>query len=779
MRQTLRILSLIVAISLALTVGVYLHFRRSLPQAEGEIRIAGVEAPVEILRDGNGIPHIFARSIADASFALGFVHAQDRLWQMETSRRVASGRVSEIAGAGALPVDRLMRTLGLRRVAAANFERYDAETKRLLEAYAAGVNAFLATDPVLPPEFWIARLKPEPWSPIDSVVWTKVMALDLGGNWRGELLRLHLARSLPVERVEQFLPPYPGDKPIAIRDLRGLYEGIDVPPTPGWPPGASNSWVVSGTRSASGKPLLANDPHLRLTAPPVWYFAHLHAPGLDVVGATLPGVPGVIIGRNQRLAWGFTNTGGDVQDLYFERLLPDGRYLAPDGPRAFTVLRERIAVKGAADEDLVVRISRHGPVISRESGGHVLALAWTALQENDASGEAIFGVARAHDWPSFLSALRKYQAPMQTISYADVDGNIGFASIGRVPVRKPANDLRGLLPAPGWDARYDWTGWIPFDELPRVFNPRDGAVVNANHKTVPRGYRPFITSEWQAPYRANRIAELLAATPKHTRESFARMQMDVVSTPVRELLPRLLATPVKSDRAREALKRLAAWDGTMAAERAEPLIAIAWWREISRGLYADELGLAFNATWGMRAPFVAAALNGRGGAERWCDDTRTERVESCDDVLSEALERALDELQRRYGTDADRWRWGDAHFAWSQHRPFSRVWWLAPFFDIRVPVPGDGYTVNVGQTDFNDAAEPYASRHAPSLRAIYDLGDPQASLFIHSAGQSGNPLSSHYADFAPRWARGEYVPMLTERPRIESLGVQRLVLTPR
>src|SRR6185436_5554200 len=310
MRQTLRILSLIVAISLALTVRAYLHLRRSLPQAEGEIRIAGVEAPVEVLRDGNGIPHIFARSIADASFALGFVHAQDRLWQMESSRRVASGRVSEIAGAGALPVDRLMRTLGLRRVAAANFERYDAETKRLLEAYAAGVNAFLATDPVLPPEFWIARLKPEPWSPIDSVVWTKVMALDLGGNWRGELLRLHLARSLPVERVEQFLPPYPGDKPIAIRDLRGLYEGIDVPPTPGWPPGASNSWVVSGTRSASGKPLLANDPHLRLTAPPVWYFAHLHAPGLDVVGASLPGVPGVIIGRNQRLAWGFTNTGG-------------------------------------------------------------------------------------------------------------------------------------------------------------------------------------------------------------------------------------------------------------------------------------------------------------------------------------------------------------------------------------------------------------------------------------------------------------------------------------
>ena len=779
MRKALRILSLMVAICLALTAGAYLHLRRSLPQAEGEIRLPGVEAPVEILRDANGIPHIFAGSVGDVAFGLGFVHAQDRLWQIETSRRVASGRVSEIAGAAALPIDRFMRTLGLRRVAAANFERYDAETKRLLEAYAAGVNAFIASDPVLPPEFWLARVKLEPWTPIDSVVWTKVMALDLGGNWRNEMLRMHLARSLPLERIEQFLPPYPGDKPLAIRDIGSLYEGIAMPPTPGWPPGGSNSWAVSGARSATGKPLLANDPHLRLTVPPVWYFAHLNAPGIDVIGATLPGVPGVVVGRNRRVAWGFTNTGTDVQDLYLEKLLPDGRYATPAGPREFTVVRETIRVKGQADEDLTVRISRHGPVVSRESGGHVLALAWTALQEDDLTGQSIFRVASARDWNSFLAALHDYQAPMQTISYADVDGNVGYISAGRVPVRKPANDLRGLLPAPGWDARYDWTGWIPFRELPRVLNPSSGAVVNANHRTLPPGYRHFITSEWQPPYRAGRIAELLDATPKHTRESFARMQMDVVSPAVRELLPRLLATPAKSDRARDALKRLAAWDGAMAAERPEPLIVIAWWREISRGLYADELGEAFNATWGMRAPLASSALNGRGGAAAWCDDKRTERVETCDDVLADSLERALEDLARRYGGNPDRWRWGEAHFAWSEHRPFSRVRWLAPFFEIRVPVPGDAYTLNVGQSDFANRAEPFASRHAASLRAIYDLADLEASVFIHSAGQSGNPLSSHYHDFAERWARGEYVPMLTERSRIEAAGVQRLVLAPR
>jgi penicillin G amidase len=779
MRKALRILSLTVAVSLALAAGVYLHLRRSLPQTEGEIRLAGIEAPVEILRDANAIPHLFAGSARDVAFGLGFVHAQDRLWQMETSRRVASGRVSEIAGPAALPIDRLMRTLGLRRVAQANLARYDAETRDLLDAYAAGVNAFLATQPVLPPEFLLARVEPEPWSALDSVVWTKVMALDLGGNWRNELLRMHLARSLPLERVGQFLPPYPGDKPLAIRDIGSLYEGIAMPPTPGWPPGGSNSWAVSGARSATGKPLLANDPHLRLTVPPVWYFAHLHAPGIDVIGATLPGVPGVVVGRNRRVAWGFTNTGTDVQDLYLEKLLPDGRYATPAGPREFTVVREKIRVKGQADEDLTVRISRHGPVVSRESGGHVLALAWTALQEDDLTGQSIFRVASARDWNSFLAALRDYQAPMQTISYADVDGNVGYISAGRVPVRKPANDLRGLLPAPGWDARYDWTGWIPFGELPRVFNPSSGAVVNANHKTLPPGYRRFITSEWQPPYRAGRIAELLDATPRHTRESFARMQMDVVSPAVRDLLPSLLATPAKSDRARHALRRLAAWDGTMAADRPEPLIAIAWWREISRGLYADELGAAFNAAWGMRAPLVSSALSGRGGAAAWCDDTRTERVETCDDVLAEALERALDDLARRYGSNPDRWRWGEAHFAWSEHRPFSRVRWLAPFFEIRVPVPGDAYTLNVGQSDFANQAEPFASRHAASLRAIYDLADLEASLFIHSAGQSGNPLSSHYRDFAARWARGEYVPMLTERSRIEAAGVQRLVLAPR
>jgi len=787
MRQTLRILALIVAISLAFALAAFLHLRRSLPQVDGEIRLAGVEAPVEILRDAHGIPHIYARSLADVYFGLGFAHAQDRLWQMETSRRAGSGRIAEVLGAAGLELDRLMRTLGLRRAAQANFERYDAETKRFLKAYAAGVNAFLATDPVLPPEFWIARFTPEPWTEIDSIVWTKVMALDLGGNWRNELLRMQLAGRLPLARIQELLPPYPGDTPPAIRELKPLYrEAIASPAAPG-SGGGSNSWVVSGARTESGKPLLANDPHLALTAPPVWYFAHLSAPGLNAIGATLPGVPGIVLGRNDRFAWGFTNTGPDVQDLYLEKVQPDGRYLAPDGPREFTFIKETIRVRGAGAEELTVRVSRHGPVVSDVQRAaraalpdrQVLALAWTALAEDDPTMQAVFRVPAAHDWPGFLAAARDYQAPQQTVTYADVDGNIGFIAPGRVPVRKPANDLKGLAPAPGWDARYDWAGSIPFEELPRVFNPAGGAVVSANHKILPPGYRHFITSEWQSPYRAGRIAELLEATPKHTRESFARMQADIVSPAVRELLPRLLATPAATPRARTALAKLAAWDGTMAAERPEPLIVVAWWRELTRAIYADDLGPAFTASWSTRAQFISDVLADRNGQGHWCDDRRTEKVEGCAEILADSLERALADLRKRYGDDPERWRWGDAHPAWSRHRPFSRVRWLAPFFDIRTPTPGDAYTLNVGQSDFADESDPYASRHAASLRAIYDLGDPQASVFIHSTGQSGNPLSPHYSDFTPRWARGEYVPMLTERARIEALGVRRLVLTPR
>jgi len=798
LRFALQLAAIAGILAALLLTGLYVYLRQSLPQTRGEIHLAGLSTTAEVLRDRYGIPHIYAGTAADASFALGFVHAQDRLWQMEMSRRIASGRLAEILGPGALESDRFLRTLGVRRAAEANLRTLDAESRTLLEAYAAGVNAFIASGPVLPPEFWLTGVRPEPWSPADSLAWAKMMAWDLGGNWRNELLRMRLAKTLPLARIHEFLPPYPGEPAPLIADLKELYTSMerdavrlaekwgsdpDFPDNEGL---GSNSWVVSGAHSASGKPLLANDPHLGLTAPPVWYFAHLSAPGLNVIGATLPGVPGVVLGRNERIAWGFTNTGPDVQDLYLEKLDAAGGYLAPEGARAFQVIDETIRVKGAEPDRLRVRISRHGPVISDvmraaqdlAPRGHVIAFAWTALAEDDRSIQAALNFARARDWDGFHAAARDLHSPQQNIVYADVDGNIGFVAAGRVPQRKAGNDLKGMAPAPGWQDRYDWAEYLPFEKLPRSVNPASGAIVTANQRITPPGYPHFISSDWQPPYRADRIRQLLDATPKHTVHSFARIQADVVSPAMRDLLPKLLATRPRSEAARKALALLAEWDGAMAAERSEPLIAWAWWRELTRAIYADELGDAFSQNWRARAVFVGNVLSGDAGHARWCDDVRTPAQETCEELLALSLEAALADLGRRYGIDDTRWRWGEAHLARHEHRPFGRQPLLASLFDITVPSPGDAYTVNVGRNNLNDEARPFANRHAASLRAIYDLSDLEKSLYIHSGGQSGNILSDHYEAFSAAWARNEYIPMRAERKTLDAEPHQLLRLVP-
>ena len=792
LRFATRLAAVAAALGAVLLLAGFLYLRQSLPQTTGETRVAGLAGPVEVMRDRYGIPHIFAASNEDAFFALGYVHAQDRLWQMEMGRRIAAGRVSEIVGPAGLETDRFLRTLGVRRAAEANLRALDAETRKLLDAYAAGVNAFLASGPVLPVEFWLTGARPEPWTPVDSVAWVKMMAWDLGGNWRSELLRMRLAKTLPLARIHEFLPPYPGEQAPVIADLKELYGTMErdairlaefAPDNEGL---GSNNWVVSGERSTSGKPLLANDPHLGLTAPPVWYFAHLNAPGINVIGATLPGVPGVILGRNERIAWGFTNTGPDVQDLYIEKLDAAGGYLAPEGARPFQVIEETIKVKGAEPEKLRVRISRHGPVISdvtrsaqeESPRGHVIAFAWTALAEDDRTMRASLQFARAREWDGFLAAARDFQSPQQNMVYADVDGNIGFVAAGRVPLRKAGNNLMGMAPAPGWLAKYDWTGYIPFEQLPRSFNPASGAVVTANHRITPPGYEHFISSEWQPPYRADRIQQLLDATPKHDVPSFARIQADVVSLAMRELLPKLLATRPRSEEARKALELLRKWDGAMELDRAEPLIAWAWWRELSRAIYADELGNAFQQNWLSRAVFTANVLSGDPESARWCDDVRTQAVETCEEQLAQSLDAALADLARRYGSDPSRWRWGEAHAARHEHRPFGRQPLLAKLFDIRVPSPGDAYSVNVGRSNLNDEAEPFANRHAASLRAIYDLSNLENSLYIHSGGQSGNILSEHYKAFTEAWAKNEYIPMRVERKTLEAEPHQVLRLLP-
>ena len=814
MRILFRILKWSAAIVLALIVAAALallwYRQTSQPQIDGGLRVAGAGAAIDIVRDAEGIPHIYAKSIGDAYFGLGFVHAQDRLWQMEINRRIAAGRMAEILGPSALDTDRFLRSLGVRRNAKAIFGNLAPDTRAGLEAYAAGVNAYLAQrSGPLPPEFLLTGAPaPAPWQPVDSISWETMMAWDLGANWTQELLRMRLAQRLPLARINEFLAPYPGESSLVTQDYTALYRELAgvtaqlaavaaiAPPSLIEGMG-SNNWIVNGALSATGKPLLANDPHLGLSAPALWYFAHLSAPGLNVIGATLAGVPGVVLGHNDRIAWGFTNTAPDVQDLYIERINPDNprQYQTPDGWAQFGERIETIRVKGAPDVLLPVRETRHGPVITGalpliakapvDAKKYVIAFAWTALRPDDLTMQAGMRLMAAQNWEQFVESVKDFGAPQQSMGYADVDGNIGMIAPARVPLRKPENDLKGLAPAPGWDARYDWDGFIPFDQLPRQYNPATQRVITANHKIVADDYPFFLTAEWSLPLRANRIAQLLDAKPKHDMASFGAMQKDHVSLAAQELLPILRTTVAGSTRARQALQMLAGWNGEMAAERAEPLIFSAWTREISRQIFTDELGPELMADyWDQRNVHqsMVNVLKNVNGQSRWCADVRAKAgapAQTCATLLATSLDAALTDMDKRYGADITQWRWGTAHYARSEHRPFGKLDILAPHFDIRIPTPGDTYTINVGRYSLRDEKAPFANRHGASMRALYDLSNLENSRFMHSTGQSGNVFSPLYANFSKRWAAVEYLPMQMRRETVEVNKLGTLVLTPK
>ena len=828
----------LVVLAATVVASGYLWLRGSLPQVDGERAVYGVAAPVEVVRDRHGIPHILAGSEEDALFALGFVHAQDRLWQMEMNRRIGAGRLAEVLGAPALGTDRLLRVLGLYRRAKASLASLEPAARRRLAAYVNGVNAWLETrDGPLPPEFLIVGFDPEPWTEADTVVWAKVMALDLAREWSRDLMRLRMSEILAPERILDFYTPYRGDKPRGV-ELPGpsspapageipppdagadpaaagtdrgpppsgvstpparpltAAAGFALPPASGLP--GSNSWAVAGEKSTTGKPLLANDPHLGLTVPSVWYFAHLSWPGRDVVGATFPGMPLVVLGHNGRVAWGFTNTGADTQDLFIEKLDPENsaRYLTPAGYRRFEIHREVIKVKDGEDVVLRVRETRHGPVLDDASAGaaaasppgHVLALGWTALHDDDLTVQAGLGLPEVSDWASFADNLRQFHSPPLNVSYADVEGNIGFLVSGRIPVRPeaepgpgsgpgPGGARPGTTPQPGWDGDHDWSGFIPFDALPRVYNPPGETLVTANHDVTRVDYPHHLTFEWAAGFRAERILERLASRPRHDAESFRSLQQDRVSLFARALLPHLRGVdlgPGSSPLARRARDLLEGWEGDMDPERPEPLVFQAWVWEFGRLVTADELGPVQRQAWGRKGTFIQRILE---TSEAWCDDLATERVETCDEMLARALERAVNRLAGSHGDDPAAWRWGQEHHALAEHRPLASSP-LAPLFNLGGPAPGSIYTVNSFEFRPLDDERPFTSTHGPSLRAIYDLSDLDRSLFIHSTGQSGNVLSPLYDSFEEGWRNGEYVTIPTRRKRFEDGALGRLLLVP-
>jgi penicillin amidase len=768
------------------------YLRTSLPTIDGSVAAPGAQAAIDIVRDKEGVPHIFAASERDGWFAMGYAHAQDRLWQLEFQRRVTQGRLSELMGEPAYDTDRLMRTLGIARTAARMAERLDADTRTHLEAYAAGVNAYLAADPVLPPEFHVFRVKPEAWKPEHSLAWLLVMAWDLSSNWRLELARLRYAAAMGPERAAEFLPPYPGDEALPLPDFKALYAELSPmagallamsPPTE--VAAGSNNWVVSGALSASGKPLVANDPHLGLQTPALWYLAHVSTPSGNVVGGTLPGVPFIVLGRDDGVAWGFTTTNGDTQDLFVERVAPNdpSSYVTPTGTERFATREEVIRVRGE-ERRITVRETRHGPVLSDALNamgratprGHVIALAWSALTEENTTARAGFALNRARNAQEIVAALRDNTAPQQNVVYADREGRIGFVAPARVPVRRQDNEVMGRVPVPGWIAKYDWTGFLAYEDLPAAQDPASGRMVTANHKITAPGYKPFISFDWAAPHRAERIEEMLAAMPKHSLDSFARIQADVSSRLARELLPLARAAKPQSDVGRKAQALLEGWNGEMSADLAAPLVFSAWYRELTRMVYADELGDMFNESWDQRVTFMIPVLRNERGMGKWCDDVRTPGVETCEQLEGRAFDAAALDLEKRYGAPAG-WKWGEAHTAASDHRPFGFIPVLKSIFNIAPPTPGDAHSVNVGHFHIRDEARPFANKHSGSLRAIYDLADLDRSRFMQSTGQSGNIFSPWYSSLAERWARVEYIEIPTKRAAIDAAHTLRL--TPR
>ena len=787
-RRLRRSLAGLLAVAVLAGAGGYLWLRTSLPQTSGTLRLAGITAPVEILRDRHGIPHIRAETDRDAYFALGFVHAQDRLFQMEFMRRLGAGRLSELVGRPTLSLDRRMRVFGLHRLAQAAFEHLGPGPRSALEAYARGVNAYIETHPgVLAPEFIAISGGPEPWRPADSLVWARIMGMRLSGNLWSEALRARLARRLQPGQIDDLWPDTsrevaPTLSGAELDKTRSLFAGL----MRAWPDAmapvtASNSWVVAGSQTETGRPILANDPHLGFRAPVLWYLARIETPTLSLAGATVPGVPLTILGHNGTIAWGLTTTDSDTQDLFVEKLDPSdaGRYLTPDGSRPFAVRTETIGVRGEEPVTVTVRASRHGPLISdldpetRRLAGtdHVVALAATALRPDDRTAEAIWHLNRAQSWDAFIEAMKHFHAPQQNVSYADIEGNIGFIAPGRVPIRRAGD---GNAPAPGWTGSHDWVGLIPFEALPRSFNPASGRIVNANHRIVGPDYPYRLGFGDTPPYRARRIHAMLDLGRSATVEMAGRMQSDSLSLAARALVPLMAAIEPDGARGARALDLLRRWDGRMAADRPEPLIFTAWLKSFNRLLYADEMGTLFPQAWRLRPVFVRNVLRGRGA---WCDDIATARRESCAERLSDSLDMALAELSEAHGEDIEAWRWGDAHYAHFRHPVLGRIPILERIGDIRVAADGGAFTVNRAQNRISDRRAPYASVHGPGLRAVYDLSDLDRSLFVIATGQSGNPLSRNYRDLTPLWAEGRYVriPRLLRRPARNASGLLRLV----
>jgi penicillin amidase len=781
-------IGLILSFALVLLVGGAWIFWRSLPPTQGTESLPGLSAEVRVWRDAYGVPHIFAANYDDAARALGYLHASERLFQMEVNRRIGQGRMAEVLGADLLKLDKFIRTLGFYHQAEASVAELSPEAQKRLQAYSDGVNAYLeAHKGALPPEFLLAGVTPEPWKPADSIVWGKVLALQLSHNREQEALRAHIAGKLGADKIPWFFPGAKPGAPIttlpALSESHASAESVDdaIGALTGLTHGASNEWVVAGSRTTTGKPILANDPHLGLTAPILWYLARIVTPDGWVKGGTFPGVPGVVLGQNQSIAWGSTTADTDVQDLFVETIDPSdpSKYLTPDGAKPFETREETIRVKGGDDVKLAVRSTRHGPVLSDVSDdltsiagpGKAIALAFTGLSDRDTTVEAFLRINAAKNWDDFLGALRLWQTPTQNLVYADTSGDIGFFSPGLVPLRKSGD---GLAPVDGASGRYDWVGTVPFEDLPQLHNPNAGFAFNANNANVADDHQPTFGQDWEEDFRARRIQQFLDTIDKHSLETSAAMQGDRLSLAALALKPFVAKVAPSDERARQAQAMLAGWDGIMDKDRPEPLIYTAFMSALHRILMEEKTGLDMQ----VKGPFALTTLISlMTDHPEWCGAPNKPDPD-CKATLGRAFDEGLALLVQHEGPDMTKWRWGAEHVSLLQHRVFSHVPLLDRLSDLSVPSSGGFYALDRGGGFETPKDRPFARTHGAGIRGLYDLSDPEKSRFMITTGQSGNIVSPHYGDLVQLWNNVKSFPLTGSEEELKRSGARLLTLRP-
>ena len=796
------------------TFGLAYYFAsRSLPDYDAESVVRGLNAPVEIVRDNANVPHIFGESDADVYFALGFAHAQDRMWQMTMLRRTAQGRLSELFGERTLEIDKVIRRYDIYNLAVASVDDQDKPTTIALDAYAAGVNAWLAEVNAGArgrgtPEMWLFNHPVSPWQPADSLAILKLMALQLTSHLEREVLRARTSLMLPSARLADLLPDDPSTGVAALPEyaqlvpnlprytpnMRLAYGSLNPSKTPQLA-GASNAWAASIDRSAAGATLLANDPHLGLTAPTIWYLARLELQSGGIIGGTIPGMPVVLTGRSADLGWGLTSSYLDDQDVFLEELNPGNvtEYRTQNGWTPFRTRESIIRVKDASAVTVKLRWSVNGPVMpatqydlgSITPAGHVTAIGWTALSDKDTSMSAGLAISRAYSVQDAIAAGENYIAPSQNLILADRN-QIAMKTIGAIPARDAAHQSKGRLPSYGYLPQNRWKGRQPYVDNPEFINPQGGILGNTNNKISDKPFPNHVSFEWGDSQRINRWQRLMQSRAVHTRESFIEAQLDTVSYTARSLLPLIgadlwftgaAAVDGTSERRRQqALELLAAWNGEMNEHLPEPLLYAAWLRHLQDRLIRDEMGPLTSEFTHPNPLFIERVFRDVDGASVWCDVLQSAPVETCTDIARLALDDGLIWIDENVGGTVASLRWGDLHQAAHDHPVLGTAPVLNWFVNIRQSTSGGDNTLQRGLTS-GTGPNPFQNVHSAGYRGVYNFADPDSSVFVSATGQSGHPLSRYYDNLGELWRRGEYIPMSLDPDlaRAAAVGVTQLI----